>query len=153
MKKPIFTLAITALIAGTVITGCESSAKKVKDAENKVEQTKLDAAEAKINLNQQKEDSINEYKQFKKESEEKIADQEKSITEFKARIAKEKKENRAQYETKLAKLEQKNTDLKKRLDDYKYEGKDKWIAFKKEFKHDLDELGQAFKDFTIKNVK
>ena len=50
-------------------------------------------------------------------------------------------------------LEQKNTELKKILSDYKDEGQDKWTSFKNEFNHDMDELGKAFKDLTVKNLK
>ena len=42
--------------------------------------------------------------------------------------------------------------MKKKMDDYKAEGKEQWEAFKTEFSHDMDELGQAFKDLTVKNV-
>lgn len=153
MKKQILILAVTTLIGGTMITSCDSSAKKVSDAEEKVEQTKLDAAEAKLDLNKEREDSIMECQQFRTEANEKLVAQQKSIREFRARIAKEKKENRADYEMKLAKIEQKNTDLKKKLDDYQDQGRDKWIAFKGEFNRDMNELGNAFEDLTKKNVK
>jgi len=64
-----------------------------------------------------------------------------------------KKEAAADYKIKVDELEQKNSDLKKQMDDYKAEGKEKWEKFKTEFGHDMDELGNAFKDFTVKNVK
>jgi uncharacterized protein YlxW (UPF0749 family) len=143
MKKTIFTIAITMLMAGTMLTSCHSSAKKVEDAQDKV-------ADANQELNQTIKDSI---QQFKKESEEKISANEKSYADFKARIANEKKENKAKYEKKLAELDQKNSDMKKKLDDYKAEGKENWEKFKVEFNHDMDELGKAFKDLTVKNVK
>ena len=85
--------------------------------------------------------------------EEKISAYEKIIAEFKAKIAKEKKENIAKYEKTIAELEQKAGDMKKKLADVKEEGKDKWTTFKAEFSHDMDELGHAFKDLTVKNVK
>ena len=43
--------------------------------------------------------------------------------------------------------------MKKRLEEYKDEGQEKWTSFKSEFNHDMDELGKAFKDLTVKNVK
>jgi hypothetical protein len=153
MRKRHYILAITTLIVTFLITACESSSKKVEDAQKKVEQTKVNAIAANIELNQARKDSISNYKQFKKESEDRIIAQEKSIAEFKARIAKEKKANRAEYEKKLVQLEQKNSDLRKKLNEYKDEGKGKWISFKIEFNHDMDELGKAFKDLTVTNVK
>ena len=153
MKKTIFTLAITTLIAGSMFIGCQSSAEKVKDAENTLQEAKNDVLDAKLDLNNMRQDSITEYLQFKKESEERIIAYENIISEFKARIAKEKKETREKYERELAKIEQKNSDLKRKLENYKEEGKDKWEAFKSEFNHDMDEMGKAFEDLTVKNVK
>jgi len=43
--------------------------------------------------------------------------------------------------------------MKKKLDDYQLEGKDKWNLFKTEFSHNMEELGKAFNDLTIKNTK
>jgi len=153
MKKIIFTLAVTSLIVGAFLTSCNSSAKKVKDAQDKVQATQKDAAEAKTDLKKEKQDSINEHQQFKKEAEDKINAHNKSIADFKARIAKEKKQNRAQYEKKLAKLEQKNSDLKKELEDYKDGGKDNWVKFKNGFNKDMEDLGTGIKNFSFKNVK
>lgn len=41
--------------------------------------------------------------------------------------------------------------MQKKMADYKADGKDSWAKFKEEFNHDMDELGKALKDFTIKN--
>ena len=43
--------------------------------------------------------------------------------------------------------------MKKKLEDYQAEGKDSWETFKTEFSHDMDALGNAFKDLTVNNVK
>ena len=39
------------------------------------------------------------------------------------------------------------------MDEYKAEGKEQWEEFKAEFSRDMDELGKAFKDLTVKNEK
>jgi len=143
MRKTISALAVTIFIAGAILTGCQSSAKKVENAQDKV-------IEANQELSQALKDSI---QQFKTESELKISANEKSIAEFKAKIKNEKKENKAAYEKKLAELEQKNSDLKKKLDEFKDDSKANWKTFKTEFSNDMNELGQALKDFTVKNVK
>ena len=84
-------------------------------------------------------------------AEEKINSYEKIIAEFKARLTKEKKENITKYEKTLAELEQKASDIKKRVHEYKEEGKDKWDAYYHKFNHDLDELGKALKNFTVRS--
>lgn len=141
MKKIIFTLAVTTFMAGIMLTGCQSSADKVKDAKDNV-------TEAKQDLNQAVKDSI---EQFKQESEAKISANDVSINDLKAKIATERKENKADYEKKLAALEQKNSDMKKKLAEFKDDEQTKWKTFKNEFNHDMDELGNAFKDFWVKS--
>jgi predicted metal-dependent hydrolase len=143
MKNRITTIAIASIIVGTILSSCQSSEKKVENAKENI-------VEAKQELNQIVKDSII---QFRTESAIKIADQEKSIADFRKRIAKDKKANREKYETKLADLEQKNTDLKKRLDDYKEESQEQWNSFKFGFNKDMDALGEAFKDLGSKDKK
>jgi hypothetical protein len=143
MKKSIFTLALLLIMAGIMLSSCQSPAKKVEDAKDKV-------SAANQELDQAIKDSI---QQFKKESEEKISANEKSITDFKARIANEKKEDKAIYEKKIAELDQKNSDMKKKLDDYNEEGREKWVAFKAEFSRDMDDLSKSLKNFTYKNAR
>lgn len=153
MKKTIITLSLTSILVGFGFTACNSSATKVENAENKVEESRTDMIEANIDLNQVRQDSIDEYQRFKKEASDKIIAHNQSIIDFRARVASDKRKNRAEYEAKLFKLEQKNTDLKKKLDDYKDGGKDKWVKFKNEFNHDMEELGASLKDFSTKSKK
>ena len=54
---------------------------------------------------------------------------------------------------KVADLDKKNSDMKKKMADYKASNKENWENFKTEFNHDMNELGQAFKDLTVKNTK
>jgi len=137
-------------MAGIMLNSCKSSSKKIESARDNLQDAKENVVEANKELNLALNDSI---QQFKKESHEKISSYEKTIAEFKIKIANAKKENKAQYEKKLAWLEQKNSDMKKKLEDYKDEGQDKWTSFKNEFNHDMDELGEALKDLTVKNLK
>jgi predicted RNase H-like nuclease (RuvC/YqgF family) len=154
MKKTIFTLAITMIIAGTIFTGCELTTKKTENTPDQMQKsTNDDEGSQHMGTTMMAKDSISEYQQFKKESEEKIDDFEKSIAEFKTKIANAKAETKAEYEKKLTSLEQKDNALKKKLEEYKEDGQDNWSKFKSEFSHDMDELGIAIKDLTIINVK
>lgn len=150
MKKPILTIAAILFIAAAIFSSCQPSSSKTEDVRDKLMDAKDKVLEADQELNLALKDSI---QQFRKESEEKINDYERSIAELKVKIAKEKKENKAIYEEKLAGLEQKNKELKRKLNEYKEEGIDDWKKFKTEFSNDMDELGKAFKDFTINNAK
>ncbi len=146
MKKSLLTIALTTLIIGTLITSCNSSAEKVEDAVAKVD----DATE---DLKSAKEDFNYEYNKFKVESEQRMLDNEFKIAELKATKIKLKKEAKAEYDKTIADLEQKNSNMRTKLNEYKEEGKDKWESFKREFNHDMDELGRALKDLANNNVK
>ena len=150
MKKIIFTLAVATLMGGAMLSSCQSSATKVKNAEASLQKADSNVVVAKANLNATRQDSIPEYQAFKKTSEERIAAYEKSIADFKVKMAKDKKEYKAKYEKQLATFEQKNYDLKMKLENYKYEGQLKWMTFKNEFDHNMDQLGKALKNFTVK---
>ncbi|MES2517445.1 MAG: peptidase M23 [Bacteroidota bacterium] len=145
MKKTIIALSISTLLVGSIVS-CNSPAKKVENAQNEV-------IEANQNLDKANQDYENDIENYRKETSMKIAENDSSIVAFKARISKEKKAAKADYEMKIAALEQKNSDMKLRMENYKEEGKEKWEIFKTEFTHDMDELGKAFKDLTVKNVK
>ena len=137
MKRSIFSLTLSMIIGGTMLTSCQSSREKVENAQEQV-------VEAKQELNQAIKDSI---QQFRMESEEKIRDNEKDIAEFNAKIAKQKKEDRARYEQKLADLQKQNREMKKQLENFREESKDNWDAFRFKFKNDMDDLGKAMKGF------
>ena len=50
-------------------------------------------------------------------------------------------------------MEQKNKDLKVKMDAYKNDVSSDWQSFKREFKHDTDEIGKVLKDLTVDNKK
>ena len=148
MKKTILTLALTAFVAGTIFTGCSSPEQKVQNAQDKVVQANADVTKANADLNKAEDDYSADMAMFRKESDERIAANEKGIADFEARIAKEKKVARDDYRKKISELQQKDTDMKKRLDDYRAEGKDKWLAFKTDFNTGMDDIGKSLNDLT-----
>ncbi len=153
MKKSILTFAIATFLVGAMLTSCGTPAQKVADAQEDVADAKEDVVDAKENLAEAKEEYLTDVENYRKETAYRIDANNQSIAEFRARIANEKKIAKADYEEKILRLEQKNTDIKKRLDDYQVEGKDNWQTFKLEFNRDMDELGKALKDLTVKNNK
>lgn len=124
--------------------GCNSSTKKLENAQD-------NAAKANVELNKAETDYKEDMKAFKIENDNRIAENQKSIDDFKSRIKADKKEATEEYRKKIADLESKNSDMKKKLEDYKEEGSEKWKTFKDEFSKDMGELGTALKDFTVKN--
>lgn len=140
-------ILLVATVAGTfLISSCKTPAQKRKCAQKNVKSANTDLEKANAAY-------LKDIEDYKKANQEKIDANNKSISELNARIATEKAETREEYKEKIAKLDKKNTDLKKRMDDYKADGKDNWNKFKTEFSHDMDELGKAFKDLTVNNIK
>lgn len=147
MKIKILSMAITTLIAGTMLTSCQSSTEKVEDAQKNF-------VKANDDLNKANEEYLKDIEDYRKKMAEKVAENDKSLAEFKARVDHEKKAAKADYIKKIVALEQKNSDIKKAMEDYKAEGKEKWEIFKLKFSHDMDELGKGLIELAgIKTVK
>ena len=135
MRKTIYALATAVFLAGTMLTGCQSSAENAVYEENNKQAEKENILAAKQDLFQAHQDSITEYQKFRLEYDERIIANEKTLADYQARIANENKENRAPHEKRLALLEQKNNDLKQKLSNYYEDGKDAWGSFKFKFGH------------------
>ncbi len=146
MRKTILVLVALAFVAAVPFSGCTNSAQKVDNAKDNVDQAKVD-------LDQANQDYLTEVENFKKESAAKTVTYDQRIAELKAKVAKLKGKTKVAYQKEIASLEKKNTEMKKTLSSYKEDGKDKWTSFKTEFNHDMDELGNALKDFTVDNKK
>ena len=94
------------------------------------------------------------YAKFRADAHKQIEENEKRIAELKAKKREGKQEVDEKYNKRVAELEQKNNDLKTRMNNYNANDKNqKWDAFKREFNHDMKELGQALKDVGKDNVK
>lgn len=154
MKKTILTMTVVALMTITAsISYGQTADKKTEKARENVQEAKKEVVKAKQDLKEAQMDSVKEYNLFKQESNVKIKHNEKRIAELKLKYSKLNSEEKVEYQKKLAELEQKNTELNGKLNSYKIHEDKKWKSFKSEFNHDMNELGKALKDFTIKNKK
>ncbi len=154
MIKKIYSLALATLISGVIFTSCQSAAEKADAAEAKVQDAKDELKEARKdeNVQAQKAATAEEWVTFRNESQEKIWANEKHIAELKVKMNKPGKLLDAAYAKKIDSLEEKNRDLKRRMDAYEKSQSD-WETFKREYNHDMDELGNALKDLTVDNKK
>ncbi len=148
MKKTIFILALSTLTIGLTVTSCGSSPEKVEDAKENIAEEQKDVEKAKLEY-------AEELEKFRADQDLRMTENEKQIADLKARSAEMKKEARADYEKRVAELETRNAELKAKLRDYQHDDKDntKWESFKREFNHDMDEMGNAFKDLGKNNAK
>ena len=148
MKKSILILAVSMFITDAILTGCgnPSPEQKVENAQNNV-------TEANKQLDKANQEYLADMDNYRKETDAKVAANDKIIADLKARIDMQKKEAQDEYKKKIDELEQKNAEMKKKIGDYKAEGKEKWEQFKAECNHDMDGLSKAFNDLTVKNGK
>lgn len=145
MKKTILTLAITLVMAGTSLTAIGQQNRKAAKARKEVAEAKRDLREAKI-------DSAADYQRFNTEAEVQIVENDKKIAELRAQKANDNREIREKYNKQVLALEQKNNSLKTKIKGSAYTKTDKWASFKREFSHDMNEFGRAFKDIVVNNA-
>lgn len=152
MKKTMLTLATAALLmSGTIFTGCDSFMQK-DSSEYSAEDAKENLNEAKIEAKEEvdKVATDEEWMLFKSETEIKIKENEVRIAELKLKMQKPGETLDEMRAKKIESLEQKNRDMKLKMDNYEKNNSD-WETFKREFNHDMDEFGKAFKDLTVDN--
>ncbi|TND01985.1 MAG: hypothetical protein FD123_4136 [Bacteroidetes bacterium] len=147
MKNIFSPLVLVIFTTGAAFTGCESSAKKVENAEQ-------DVAAAHAKLDQARIDSAAEYEKAKIEWAGRIASNEKALAEFRVKIAADKKETRIKNEVRLNELQKRNDAMKIKMHEYKHGEKTMWNDFKMsftmiavEFDRDMDAFEKSIADF------
>ncbi len=107
--------------------------------------------EAQADLREAKIDSAADYRKFREEAERIILDNQYKIKVLKEQKASENKETKEKYDKKVLALQVKNDAWRKRITTSDKTKSSKWSAFKREFNHDMEELGKAFKDIAVDN--
>ncbi len=154
MKKIILIFALTGISVSMCTTAFGQEDKKVVKAKKEVVEAKKDLKVAQNDLAQAKNDSIEDYKKFKMEAEIQINENNKKIAELKAKKSDATdKDARARYDKRVLALEQRNIELKKKLDGASTVKTSNWPSFKREFNHDMEEFGSAFKNIGVDNAK
>lgn len=148
MKKTIFILAVTILV------GCKSTTKEEIESQEKVDVAEQNLKDAKDSLIvAKKAATAEEWQTFKDQTDSVISYNEAQIAELKMKMQNTGKSVDAKYQKNIDILEQKNKDLKVKADTYKNDANSDWQSFKREFNHDMDEIGQAFKNVIVDNKK
>ena len=122
--------------------GCNSSTKNLEDA-------KTESVKAETELKIAEKEYLEDLREYRISKANEILENEKRIAEYKAL----KVENKVEINEKINAIEKKNNELKTKMENYKDDGEENWKTFKSEFNRDMDELGKALKDLTIKNNK
>ena len=152
MKKTILNLALTTFIAGTVLVGCQDATKKEAEAKENVENARADLDDAKDELSEARRAATEqEWKAFKDSTNATIAKNEVRIAEMKADLKNKGKSIDDQYAMKIKELEEKNKEIKGKVQMYQNDANSDWESFKEEYNHDMKDLGNSLKTFTVKN--
>ncbi len=143
-----------AVILGISITSCQSPAEKVDEAKSHVADAKQDLQQAQKEADSEVIKIADElqWKTFKDETEIKIKDNEILIKSLKAKRSNKDQALDVAYSNQINALELENSNFKDRMNKYETNKSD-WESFKREFNHDMDELGKALKDFSVNNKK
>ena len=154
MKNILFAFTVAMLIVSGSFIGCQSPSEKKESAEKDLQEAKEDLREAQ----QEVADSIHraatveEYEAFKAEAQVKMKKNEDRIAELRVKKSKPGKVLDEYYESRITALEKRNSELRAKVDAYDRSRSD-WEEFKREFNHDMDELGKAIEDLFTDNKK
>lgn len=153
MKNKILTFAVTALMIGTGFNTFGQADKKVSKARKNVKEAQKDLKDAKSDLSEAKVDSAADYEKFRKEAEMDISNNNMKIADLKSKKMTDNKAANEKYDKKLMALEKRNNDLQIKLNGSSSTKTSAWTSFKREFNHDMNEFGKAFKDIGVNNEK
>jgi TolA-binding protein len=143
MKKSIFTLAaMSLLMTGAIFTSCNSAAQKEDNTTTTEQQEAIN--------DEQVVATAEEWQEFKTDAQAKIKRNEIRIEELTVQMNKPGQVFDDLYKNRILELEQQNKKLQDRIDAYDKSHTD-WEKFKREFNHDMDELGDALKNITVNN--
>lgn len=136
MKKILFTVALGGLAATAILSSQETSTK----------QTASNGAAPQVLMASMNPQTVSkDYPAFKRDAEQKIADNDKRIADLRAKSAASGKMDDMRKK-KIEDLEKQNADLRAELKSYEAKPSD-WEKFKLRFNHDADKLNKAFSDF------
>ena len=142
MKKLIYTAPLFAiLMAGMILTGCQTPAQKEDAAKENVQNAKEELKDAKQEVNA-------EYPAFKRDAEVQINANETRIATLREKLNASggKAPLDPMRKQRIDDLEKRNAELRSRLYGYEKERSD-WETFKAGFNADMRKLDNAFTDF------
>jgi hypothetical protein len=158
---------LLAIATGSLISSCERSRQekmedRIDNNNSRIDNTKNNVEDEYDKTFKNEKPIVkdaewdNEWREFKADAEDRISKNDRDIADWKRKMKNEKAEVRAKYDKKIEALEEENWRMRRRMDEYKYDdksGMSGWEKFKREFNHDMDELGTSLKNLGKDNVK
>jgi|SRR5688572_4331394 len=134
-------------MTAAISTSCnQPSEEKLQDANEKINEERQDVNEA-------IDEAQAEWDKFKADAREKIRENDEKIAKLKDKMQNEGADARERHREKIVELEAKNNELRRKIDEYKYVNDTGWQEFKREFNHDMDQLGHSIDNVFDDNVK
>ena len=154
MKNILLTLSIAILMVSGSMVGCQSPTEKKEAAEKDLQNAKedLEKAQQAVADSLHRAATVEEYEAFKADAQIRINKNNERIAELRVKKSKPGKALDEYYESRISALEKRNRELKDKIDMYDRSHSD-WAEFKREFNHDMDELGKAIDDLFVDNKK
>lgn len=150
MKTRIILNLLLAVLVSISISSCNKS-PKAKEAE--LNEAKQEVENAEVDLDEAKTDSVYAFNKYKSSIQIKLVENEKVITELKAKIEDKDRKTQTLYYRQLENLQIKNTELKLKIENYKQGPTQKWELFKVDFNNELDDLGKSISNTAKNNMK
>jgi hypothetical protein len=150
MKTRIILNLLLATLVSISISSCNKS-PKAKEAE--LNEAKQEVENAEVDLDEAKTDSVYAFNKYKSSIQIKLVENEKVITDLKAKIEDKDRKTQTLYYRQLDNLQIKNTELKLKIENYKQGPTQKWELFKVDFNNELDDLGKSISNTANNNMK
>jgi hypothetical protein len=155
MKSSMFKITIyKALMAAIMLLGCNSFGQLSNNVPSDMQNFPGELIDSK-NIGttfQQTFVSPKEWRAYKQEVRQKIRSNEDRISDLKIKMRHSGNGMDVLYQARIESLEKQNNKLKNRIAKYKRNRSD-WASFKREVDREMDDLGQAIKDFSIDSKK
>lgn len=135
------------ILSVTFLTACNGQQG------NKMEKAQAEVEKAEKKLDEAKQKAEAEFESYKADVNRQIDENDRKIAALKEDMKQTKKDAKKEYREKVEALEIRNNELKKQIGEFQNTSEEKWQAFKREFNHDMEELGKAFKDLGTDNKK
>lgn len=152
MKKTTLIVAAAIFITGAFVISCQSKTEKVKNAELEVKNAETDLANAKKDAAEEKIANAEDWNAFKAKTEANIQNNEVKIAGLKNKMDKSGLLLDVVYANRIEVIEQNNKNMRIRLMTYEKNRSD-WEKFKREFNHDMAEIGESLTALTVDTEK
>jgi len=151
MKKQVIAIAATSLFVAAVMLSSCNNVNQKESADRKVEREKEDLQDARKEASLEAQSLTSEdLNKFKDEAEVLIKKNETRIVELRNKMKESGNALDEKRQKRIAELEEQNWELRTRINSFDIKSGN-WQEFKREFDHDMEQIGKSLEDLTVDN--